>query len=120
MKASSGRSNGVRSLLESSVSDGQTALHIACRRGFPEIVAAILEYKEADVNILDKDGDPPIVFALMSGSPDCVRALIARSANVNMRLRDGLGPTIAHVCAFHGQPECMQVCFPWKNYLLGY
>lgn len=63
------------------------------------------------MDVLDKDGDPPIVFALAAGSPECIRALIRRSANVNARLREGFGPSIAHVCAFHGQPDCMRVCF---------
>ncbi|KAG6787747.1 hypothetical protein POTOM_003792 [Populus tomentosa] len=37
--------------------------------------------KEADVDVLDKDGDPPLVFALAAGSPECVCALIERGAN---------------------------------------
>lgn len=89
--------------------DGHTALHLACRRGSVELVETILAYKEADVDILDRDGDPPIVFALSAGSPECVRALINRSANVSSRLREGLGPFVTHVCASHGQPECMRV-----------
>jgi hypothetical protein len=71
-------------------------------------VEAIVVYQE-NVDILDKDDSPPIVFALAAGSPQCVRALIRRSANVNSTLREGLGPSLAHVCAHHGQPECMQV-----------
>ncbi|XP_038988761.1 E3 ubiquitin-protein ligase KEG [Phoenix dactylifera] len=96
------------SLLEAQSADGHTALHLACRRGSVELVETILAYEEADVDILDKDGDPPIVFALSAGSPECVRALINRSANVSSRLREGLGPFVTHVCAFHGQPECMK------------
>ncbi|KAG6628361.1 hypothetical protein I3843_14G010800 [Carya illinoinensis] len=96
------------SLLQAQNADGQTALHLACRRGSAELVEAILEYREADVDILDKDGDPPLVFALAAGSPECVRALIKRGANVRSRLREGFGPSVAHVCAYHGQPDCMR------------
>jgi len=96
-------------LLEAQNADGQTALHLACRRGSSELVRAILEYREADVDVLDKDGDPPLVFALAAGSPECVRALIERGANVRSRLREGFGPSVAHVCAYHGQPDCMRV-----------
>lgn len=106
--ASKGNGSLIRSLLEAQNADGHTALHLACRRGSAELVEAIVAYQE-NVDILDKDEDPPIVFALAAGSPQCVRALIRRSANVNSRLREGLGPSLAHVCAHHGQPECMQV-----------
>ncbi|KAH6819712.1 protein kinase [Perilla frutescens var. frutescens] len=102
-----GRST-LHSLLEAQNADGQTALHLACRRGSVELVEAILECEEANVDVLDKDGDPPLVFALAAGSPECVRALIKCNANVRSRLREGLGPSVAHVCAYHGQPDCMQ------------
>ncbi|KAK1318887.1 E3 ubiquitin-protein ligase KEG [Acorus calamus] len=105
--ASEGNSSSIRSLLEAQNSDGQTALHLSCRRGCAELVRAILEYKEVDVDILDKDGDPPIFFALAAGSPECVRVLLRRS-NVSLRLKEGLGSSVAHICACHGQPECMR------------
>lgn len=101
----------LRTLLEAQNADGQTALHLACRRGSVELVESILEYEEANVDVLDKDGDPPLVFALAAGSPECVCALIKRNANVRSRLREGLGPSVAHVCAYHGQPDCMRVGF---------
>lgn len=108
-KAASGIcSSSICSLLEAQNADGQTALHLACRRGSAELVEVILEYREANVDVLDKDGDPPLVFALAAGSPDCVRALIRRHANVQSGLREGLGPSVAHVCAYHGQPDCMR------------
>ncbi|XWS65471.1 hypothetical protein CRYUN_Cryun05aG0115600 [Craigia yunnanensis] len=108
-KASSGNSgSSITSLLKAQNADGQTALHLACRRGSAELVEAILEYTEANVDVLDKDGDPPLVFALAAGSPECVLALIRRGADVQSRLREGFGPSVAHVCAYHGQPDCMR------------
>ncbi|KAM3410269.1 hypothetical protein ACQJBY_002464 [Aegilops geniculata] len=105
--ASMENSSLIHSLLEAQNTDGYTALHLACRRGSAELVEAIVAYQQ-NVDILDKDESPPIVFALAAGSPECVRALIRRSANVNSMLREGLGPSLAHICAHHGQPECMQ------------
>jgi E3 ubiquitin-protein ligase KEG len=110
--ATENESNYMSSLLEAQNADGQTALHLACRRGSAELVETILEYEEANVDVLDKDGDPPLVFALAAGSHECVRSLIKRNASVKSRLRDGLGPSVAHVCAYHGQPDCMRVRFP--------
>ncbi|XP_027922382.1 E3 ubiquitin-protein ligase KEG [Vigna unguiculata] len=101
-------SNYLTSLLEAQNAHGQTALHLACRRGSAELVETILEYREANVDVLDKDGDPPLVFALAAGSLECVRSLVKRNANVQSRLRDGFGPSVAHVCAYHGQPDCMR------------
>lgn len=109
--ASGNASNSIYSILEAQNADGQTALHLACRRGSAELVEAILEYSQANVDVLDKDGDPPLVFALAAGSPECVHALIKRGANVRSRLREGFGPSVAHVCAYHGQPDCMHVGF---------
>lgn len=109
MKSASGDASLLCSLLQAQNTDGQTALHLACRRGSVELVEAILEHKEVNVDVLNKDGDPPLVFALAAGSPDCVHALIKRHANVRSRLREGLGPSVAHVCAYHGQPDCMRV-----------
>ncbi|KAM3751002.1 hypothetical protein ACB098_04G075800 [Castanea mollissima] len=109
IKAALGKiSNSIFSLLEAQNAEGQTALHVACRHGSAELVEAILECREANVDVLDKDGDPPLVFALAAGSPECVRALIRRGANVRSRLREGFGPSVAHVCAYHGQPDCMR------------
>lgn len=108
VKSASGDASLLCSLLQAQNTDGQTALHLACRRGSVELVEAILEHKEVNVDVLDKDGDPPLVFALAAGSPDCVHALIKRHANVRSRLREGLGPSVAHVCAYHGQPDCMR------------
>lgn len=119
IKAASGKiSSSIYSLLEAQNAEGQTALHLACRRGSAELVEAILEYKKANVDVLDKDGDPPLVFALAAGSPECVRALIRRGANVRSRLREGFGPSVAHVCAYHGQPDCMRVGLQFMGYII--
>ncbi|KAK1570931.1 hypothetical protein Q3G72_009243 [Acer saccharum] len=107
-KNASGTISSISSLLEAQNADGQTSLHLACRRGSAELVEVMLEYSEANVDVLDKDGDPPLVFALAAGSPECVHALIKRGANVRSRLREGFGPSVAHVCAYHGQPDCMR------------
>ncbi|KAM7278247.1 hypothetical protein ACFE04_005381 [Oxalis oulophora] len=105
--ASGTNGNSVISLLEAHNSDGQTALHLACRRGCPKLVDAILKYNEVDVDIPDDEGNPPIVFALAAGSPECVRALLRRSNNSISRLKESGGQSLAHICAFYGQPECM-------------
>lgn len=113
--ASRNDASSLYSLLEAHNTDGQTALHLACRRGSADLVDAILEYKEANVDVLDKDGDPPLVFALAAGSPECVRALIKRHANVRSKLREGFGPSVAQllmsVPTMANQIACVYVLF---------
>jgi len=92
VRASSGKTGkSVGTLLDGHNAEGQTALHLACMRGYAELVKTILEYPEADVEVLDKDGDPAIVFSLAAGTPDCLKTLIKREANVNAKLKEGLG-----------------------------
>ncbi|XP_011024982.1 PREDICTED: E3 ubiquitin-protein ligase KEG-like [Populus euphratica] len=105
--ASGNDGNSVISLLEAHNADGQTALHLACRRGCIKLVDAILEYSGVDVDIHDKDGNPPIVFALAAGSPECVRSLIRRSDYATCRMSESINRSVAHVCAYYGQPDCM-------------
>lgn len=68
MSASGKISSSIASLLASQNADGQTAVHLACRRGSAEMVEIILENREADIDVLDKDRVPPLVFALAAGS----------------------------------------------------
>eukprot|EP01018_Ginkgo_biloba_P017153 Gb_26613 [translate_table: standard] len=56
-----------------------------------------------------EDGVAAIVFALAAGT--VLSALIRRGENVNAKLKEGLGFSVAHVCAFHGQPDCMRELF---------
>ncbi|MFS7952439.1 putative non-specific serine/threonine protein kinase [Helianthus anomalus] len=64
--------NSFRSLLEAQNADGQTALHLACRRGSAELVEAILSYPEVNVDVLDKDGDPPLELLLAGADPNAI------------------------------------------------
>ncbi|KAL9263039.1 E3 ubiquitin-protein ligase KEG-like protein [Drosera capensis] len=114
-KAAAYNAGALRLLLEAQNGVGQTALHLACRRGSSELVEAILAYKEANVDILDKDGDPPLVFALAAGSPDCVRALIRRYANIGARLREGFGTPFAHELILAGaDPNAVDEEVTWN------
>lgn len=106
---SQGNSKVLCSLLEAQNADGHTALHLASRRGSAEVVEVILACNEVNVDIFDRDGNPPILFALFAGSYECVRTLIRRSANVNFRLKEGSCHSLAHFCASNGYPDCMRV-----------
>ena len=45
----------------------RTALHIACDEGFENVVAALLQHRDIDVNLEDEDGQSPIDLAWRNG-----------------------------------------------------
>lgn len=61
-------------------SSGDTALHIAVRKGEQKIVELFIE-KRADVNVVDKDGRTPLHFAANEGKLDVVKLLIEKGAD---------------------------------------
>lgn len=100
----------LKALLEAKNEDGRTPIHVAAMRGFTDILGLLLSTPEADVEVPDKHGNPPLLYAVAAGAIDCLRQLLKRGAEVNFRLRDGLGPSLAHVCASYGEKECLDVC----------
>src|SRR5262249_10855251 len=80
-----------------------TALHRAVQNGCLELVQALLD-AGADVNCADKSKWTPLIFAAcVSASPECVRLLIERGADVNAIGPDG--KTAFHFTCWHGIGE---------------
>eukprot|EP01018_Ginkgo_biloba_P030064 Gb_35568 [translate_table: standard] len=96
---------GQGQLIRRNVENVATCLEIQAVH-FEVHVEQIVDPK-ADVEVLDKDGDPPIMFALVVGTPNLFSALIRRGENVKTKLKKDLGPSVGHVYAFHGQPNSM-------------
>jgi ankyrin repeat protein len=64
-------------LLEGSY--GQTPLHVACGRGFADIVKVLIQHK-ANVNAVDRDGWTPLHNACYKGYPAVVSVLLGHQA----------------------------------------
>lgn len=68
-----------------------TALHIALRRGDPEMVDLLLA-KKADLNLANKDGDTPLHIAVKEDYLEVIKRLIKAEANLNVSNEDGNTP----------------------------
>jgi ankyrin repeat protein len=62
--------------------DGNTELHLAAMRGFPDLIQVLVK-KGADVNILNKNNHPALYYAAKHGYRLSAQALIAAGANKN-------------------------------------
>ncbi|KAI1174739.1 hypothetical protein F4777DRAFT_552834 [Nemania sp. FL0916] len=73
---------------------GETALHLACRKGYPEIVRILLN-RGADVMRCDNDGWTPLIAACSQGSEEIVQLLIDNSADLETRNNIGFTALIS-------------------------
>jgi ankyrin repeat protein len=74
---------------------GKTALMIACRKGYIELVKEILE-KEVILDTKDKDGRTALFHAIYPKveNIDVVRELLSRKCDVNIQEVKGLTPIL--------------------------
>jgi ankyrin repeat protein len=76
--------------------DGQTLLHYAAIKGYPEIAALLLK-KKADINLRDNDGRTPLHEAMRYRAFGVARFLVENGADVNIKNKDGEAPIISVV-----------------------
>ena len=80
-------------------SSGETALHIAAKKGYAETAAALV-LAGANCGARDKDGNMPIHLAAANGNTQTLRALIDGGADVEAQDRHYL--TALHLAASNG------------------
>ena len=78
--------NGAK--ITNEVTDGSPALHLASARGHERVVKRILEIPEVDINVVDKYGYTPLLWAVQKGKPAIVKILLDNGANVDAKLPD--------------------------------
>lgn len=74
---------------------GNTALHIAARRGDAEIAKTILECG-ADLSPQNGDGDTPLHLAARAGAAELAKALLDRKCQLGLKNKVALGLTYIH------------------------
>ena len=85
---------------------GQTALHRASQRGYPDIIQLMINHG-ADVDIPDNEGSTPLHLAIFEGSLQAVQLLLNRGASV--ALRNEKGQTALHRASERGGAEITQL-----------
>jgi ankyrin repeat protein len=81
---------------------GETALHVAAVRGYPEIASMLID-KGADVNAKDKRGLSPLHAAAWRGYQEIVTLLLTKGADINAGSDDGV--TALHTAALAGRKD---------------
>jgi ankyrin repeat protein len=78
---------------------GEAALHIVVKRQDPTYLTVLINQPGINVNIQDRDGNTPLIFAAGLGWAPGVDALLAKKANVNLANNGGVTPLIRAVLA---------------------
>ena len=84
--------------INSQTSDGRTALHIAIKTQFLDMIALLIQHG-ADVNSQNSNGSTPLHIAAQHKSSDEIELLIQHGADVNSQNSNGLTPL--HIAAQH-------------------
>ena len=94
----------IANLLEEGVSPvaKNTALHIASRKGYVELVEMLLN-NGADVNATDNNGNTALSFASQNGHTEIVAMLLAARADVN--IKSDFGGTALMLASLRGHTE---------------
>ena len=87
--------------------DGTSPLHVALTTSNNQEVAKVLIEHGADPNALDKDGQNPLLYALMNGQKEIAEFLIEQGPDPNVSDRDGQTPL--HYAATFGYKEMVQL-----------
>jgi hypothetical protein len=82
---------------------GEAALHIVVKREDPTYLTVLINQPGVNVNIQDREGNTPLIFAAELGWGPGVDALLAKKANVNLANNGGITPLIRAVLAHNGE-----------------
>ncbi|MHA6718514.1 ankyrin repeat domain-containing protein [Sphingomonas sp. RS6] len=78
---------------------GEAALHIVVKRGDATYLTVLINQPGINVNIQDREGNTPLIFAAERGWGAGVDALLAKKANVNLANNAGITPLIRAIQA---------------------
>ena len=90
-----------------------TALHIAAHFGYYDIVDALINAPNVNINVRNKDGDTPLHAAVELGREQSARLLINAGADINAS--DNSQQTALHTAAFHGHHHIVDALIKAPN-----
>ncbi|KAK0118289.1 hypothetical protein ONS95_012585 [Cadophora gregata] len=86
--------------------EGEAPLHIACHRGYTEVVELLLDYG-ASIDVLDKADNQPLHCASSDGRLDIVKILVDHGASLTARNTDMQIPL--HLAAENGWLDVVKI-----------
>ncbi|KAL8593301.1 hypothetical protein ACOMHN_009954 [Nucella lapillus] len=88
---------------------GRTGLSHLCSSGLAPAVNMLSEVPEVDVNIPDKDGNTPLIFAAQAGHTDVVRVMLQDFKGIRTDQPNRLGFTAVMKAAIQGRTDCARL-----------
>ena len=82
-------------------SDGNTLLHLACKRGDTSMVIRLISHRKCDINILNKNNETPLLLVTISNNYWTIKIteLLLKTNKCDVNIRDIDGNTPLHyVC----------------------
>ena len=89
---------------------GRTALSYACERGHCKLVKLLID-DDYDINMADKEGNTPLMYAAMSGNVPTLREIlhVVLKYRLNVDLRNKKGFSAYLLAAKMGHGECARI-----------
>eukprot|EP00752_Nemacystus_decipiens_P008297 g7417.t1 len=68
---------------------GYSALHLAAKHGFPDVITELLSFSSVDVDLLDESGETALHTAARYAKTTCMSRLLEHGGNLNILSRSG-------------------------------
>ncbi|XP_076459480.1 uncharacterized protein LOC143292784 isoform X2 [Babylonia areolata] len=88
---------------------GRTGLSHLCSNGLAQAVDILSDVPEVDVNIPDKEGNTPLIFAAQAGHTDVVRVMLQEFKGIRTDQPNRLGFTALMKAAIQGRTDCARL-----------
>ncbi|XP_025082740.1 neurogenic locus notch homolog protein 4-like [Pomacea canaliculata] len=88
---------------------GRTGLSHLCSSGLAPAVDLLSDVQEVDVNLPDKEGNTPLIFAAQAGHSDVVRVLLQDFKGIRIDQPNKLGFTALMKAAIQGRTDCARL-----------
>ncbi|XP_076458400.1 uncharacterized protein LOC143292101 [Babylonia areolata] len=88
---------------------GRTGFSHLCSSGLAPAVDILSEVPEVDVNLPDKEGNTPLIFAAQAGHTDVVRVMLQSFKGIRMDQPNRLGFTALMKAAIQGRTDCARL-----------